>query len=344
MHSAFGLHYSFDIRHSDFVIFPRMTPARLQTIEEIFHAALDCEPDQINAFLDETCAGDEVLRSKVEALLASHQRAGGFIETSAVGITTRIIENGQADLLVDRTIGHYKISKRIGTGGMGDVYLATDMTAGRKAALKLLPERFTGDAERLKRFQQEAHAVVGLNHPNILTVYEIGEDHSTYYIASELIEGETLRQRLMRGRMEVGEAIDVAIQVASALAAAHEAGIVHRDIKPENIMLRPDGYVKVLDFGIAKLAESTFAEATADEAESVTLAGTNLGSILGTVRYMSPEQARGAPVDKGTDIWSLGVILYEMVTGHAPFAGDTPGEDMSSILEKEPPPPTTYNQ
>ena len=234
-----------------------MTPARLQTIEEIFHAALDQEPDQVSAFLDTTCEGDELLRRKVEALLASHQRAGGFIETSAVGITTRIIENGQADLLVGRTIGHYKISKRIGIGGMGEVYLATDMTAGRKAALKLLPMRFTGDAERLKRFQQEAHAVVGLNHPNILTVYEIGEDHSTHYIASELIEGETLRQRLMRGRMEVGEAVDVAIQVASALAAAHEAGIVHRDIKPENIMLRPDGYVKVLDFGIAKLAESS---------------------------------------------------------------------------------------
>ena len=319
-----------------------MTPARLQTIEEIFHAALDQEPDQISAFLDTACEGDELLRRKVEALLASHQRAGSFIETPAAGITTRIIENGQADLLVGRTIGHYKISKRIGTGGMGEVYLATDITAGRKAALKLLPTRFTSDAQRLKRFQQEARAVVGLNHPNILTVYEIGEDHSTHYIASELIEGETLRQRLVRGRMELREAVDVAIQVASALAAAHEAGIVHRDIKPENIMLRPDGYVKVLDFGIAKLAESAFAEATADGAGSMTLAETNLGSILGTVRYMSPEQACGAPVDKRTDIWSLGVVLYEMVTGHAPFTGETPGEVMASILEKEPPPLTNY--
>src|SRR5213080_4888206 len=182
-----------------------MTPAQLQTVEEIFHAALDQEPDQVARFVDTACEGDELLRREVEALLASHQRAGGFIETSAVGITTRIIENGQADLFVGRTIGHYKISERIGTGGMGDVYLATDMTAGRKAALKLLPTRFTADTERLKRFQQEAHALVGLNHPNILTVYEIGEDHSTHYIASELIEGETLRQRLMRGRMEVGE-------------------------------------------------------------------------------------------------------------------------------------------
>src|SRR6266536_4240 len=236
---------------------------------------------------------------------------------------------------------------------MGEVYLATDIVAGRKAALKLLPLRFTGDAERLKRFQQEAHAVVALNHPNILTVYEIGEDHSTNYIASELIEGETLRQRLAHGPMQLSEAVDIAIQVASALAAAHETGIVHRDIKPENIMLRPDGYVKVLDFGIAKLAESAFADATADGAGSMTLAETNLGSILGTVRYMSPEQACGAPVDKRTDIWSLGVVLYEMVTGHAPFIGGTParsatalqagpGEVMTSILEKEPPPLTSY--
>src|SRR5213594_827767 len=293
MPSSFGLHYSFVIRHSDFVIFPNMTPARLQTIEEIFHAALDQEPDQVARFVDTACEGDELLRRKVEALLASHQRAGSFIEIPAAGIATRIIENGQADLLVGQTIGHYKISKRIGAGGMGEVYLATDITAGRKAALKLLPTRFTSDAERLKRFQQEERALVGLNHPNILTVYEIGEDHSTHYIASELIEGETVRQRLMRGRMQLREAIDVAIQVASALAAAHQAGVVHRDIKPENIMLRPDGYVKVLDFGSAKLAESAFAEppsqcfgvpgATADRQGPMTLIGTILGSVLGTV-------------------------------------------------------------
>jgi TolB-like protein/Tfp pilus assembly protein PilF len=183
--------------------------------------------------------------------------------------------------------------------------------------------------------------VVGLNHPNIVTVYEIGEDHSTHYIASELIEGETLRQRLMRGRIEVGEAVDVAIQVANALVAAHETGIVHRDIKPENIMLRPDAYVKVLDFGIAKLAEQQVPLTTPRD-EALSLVETNLGSILGTVRYMSPEQACGAPVDKRTDIWSLGVVLYEMATGHAPFTGDTPKEVMSSILEKEPAPLTHY--
>jgi len=316
-----------------------MTPARLQTIEEIFHAALDQKSDRIGAFLNTACEGDELLQRKVESLLASHQRADSFIETSTVGITTRIIENGQADLLVGQTFGHYKISKRIGSGGMGEVYLATDMIAGRKAALKLLPLRFTGHAERLKRFQQEAHAVVALNHPNILTIYEIGEDHSTHYIASELIEGETLSQRLTRGRMELSEAVDVAIQAASALAAAHQAGIVHRDVKPENIMLRPDGYVKVLDFGIAKLAEQELPTSMPKD-EALFLVETNLGSVLGTVRYMSPEQARGGHINKSTDIWSLGVVLYEMVIGHAPFSGDTPKEVMSSILEKEPPPLT----
>jgi serine/threonine-protein kinase len=321
-----------------------MTPARFQTIEEIYRAALDQEPSKISAFLDKACKGDADLRRKVEALLSSRERASTFIETSAVGLATRIIQNGQPDLLVGQTFGHYKISESIGTGGMGEVYLATDIVAGRKAALKLLPLRFTGDAERLKRFQQEAHAVVALNHPNILTVYEIGQDHSTHYIASELIEGETLRQRLMRGRTQLSEALEIAIQIASALVAAHEAGVVHRDVKPENIMLRPDGYVKVLDFGIAKLAESAFAQATVDGAEPMTLAETNLGSILGTVRYMSPEQASGAPVDKSTDIWSLGVVLYEMVTGHEPFSGDTPREVMTSILEKEPSPLKSYNK
>lgn len=313
-----------------------MTPARFQTIEEIFRAALDQKPDQVSPFLDRACEGDELLRRKVEALLASREQAADFIETSAVGLATKVIQNQQADSLVGQTFGHYKISKRIGTGGMGEVYLATDVTAGRKAALKLLPMRFTGDAERLKRFQQEAHAVVALNHPNILTVYEIGQDHSTHYIASELIEGETLRKGLMRGRMELSEAIDVAIQVASALAAAHEAGIVHRDINPGNIMLRTDGYVKVLDFGIAKLAEQE-APATIPKEEALLLVETNVGLVIGTVPYMSPEQACADPVDKRTDTWSLGVVLYEMVTGHQPFTGDRPIDVMASILEKEPP-------
>jgi len=318
-----------------------MTAARFETVEQIYHAALDQEPDQISSFLDNACKGDEVLRRKVEALLSSRERAASFIETSAVGLATKVIQNQQPDSVIGQKIGHYKISESIGTGGMGEVYLATDVVAGRKAALKLLPLRFTGDAERLKRFEQEARAVVGLNHPNILTVYEIGEDHSIHYIASELIEGETLRHRLARGPLQLIEAVDIAIQVASALAAAHQAGIVHRDIKPENIMLRPDGYVKVLDFGIAKLAEEEL-PAVIPRDEALLLVETNLGAVLGTVRYMSPEQACGELVDQSTDIWSLGVVLYEMLTGHTPFTGDTSQDVMFSILEKEPPPLTKY--
>jgi serine/threonine protein kinase/predicted Zn-dependent protease len=312
-----------------------MTP-RLETIKEIFHAALDCERDQLSAFLDRSCAGNEVLRGEVEELLAAHRQAGNFIQTSIAAVAVSIIENGQRELLVGQTIGHYKILERIGSGGMGEVYLASDIIAGRKAALKLLPMRFTGDMERLKRFQQEARTLVGLNHPNILTVYEIGTHNSTQYIVSELIEGETLRQRLMRGGVKLSEVIDIAVQVASALAAAHEAGIVHRDIKPENIMLRPDGYVKVLDFGIAKLAEEEVPVTTSTE-EALLLVETNLGSILGTVRYMSPEQARGGSVDERTDVWSLGAMLYEMITGVPPFGGDTPRKVMASILETEQP-------
>ena len=319
-----------------------MTSPRLQLVEEIFHSALDREPAEIGAFLDTACEGDALLRSKVETLLALQKRAGGFLETPAVGLATKILQNTSPDLLAGQRIGHYELSQRIGSGGMGEVYLATDITAGRKAALKLLPTRFTGDAERLKRFEQEARALVGLNHPNILTVYEIGEDRSTHYIASELIDGETLRQRLDRGPMEMEEAVDVGIQVASALVAAHEAGIVHRDIKPENIMLRPDGYVKVLDFGIAKLAEQEVPATMAKEA-AVSLVETRLGSIFGTARYMSPEQALGEAVDNRTDIWSLGAVLYEMVAGRAPFRGETAGEVMTLILEAEPPPLTNYN-
>src|SRR5437762_2501700 len=318
-----------------------MTPARFQTIEEIYRAALDQEPEQRDAFLDSACKGDAALRRKVEALLSSRQRADGFIESSAVSLAAKLIQNGHGQSLVGYTIGHYKICESIGAGGMGEVYLATDTVAGRRAALKLLPLRFTGDAERLKRFEQEARAVVGLNHPNVVTVYEIGEENSIHYIASELIEGETLRDRLTRGSLQLSEALDVAIQIASALTAAHRAGIVHRDIKPENIMLRPDGYVKVLDFGIAKLAGQEV-PVTLPRDEALLMAETNLGSILGTVRYMSPEQASGVPVDKSTDIWSLGVVLYEMVTGYAPFTGDTPQEAMSAILEKEPPRLTSY--
>jgi serine/threonine protein kinase/tetratricopeptide (TPR) repeat protein len=318
-----------------------MTLPQLQIIKEIFQGALDCEPDRVSAFLETACQGDKILRHEVEALLTAHQQAGNFIEAPIAGLAANIIQKGQTGLLIGRTIGHYKISKRIDAGGMGEVYLASDITAGRKAAIKLLPAHLTGDAERLMRFQQEARVIARLNHPNIVTIYEVGADNSTRYIASELIEGETLRQRLARGRMQVGEVIEISIQVAAALAAAHSAGVVHRDVKPENIMLRPDGYVKILDFGIAKLAEQELPETMAQE-EAVKLVETNVGSILGTVSYMSPEQARGAPTDKRTDIWSLGVVLYEMAVGRAPFTGDTSREVMDTILAKEPLPISHY--
>src|SRR5438270_6915009 len=314
---------------------------RLQTIEETFHAALECEPNRLSSFLDTRCAGDTALRTEVEALLASHRKEETSVEISIAACAANILESERLGPRVGETIGHYRILKPIGAGGMGEVYLASDINAGRTAALKVLPAHLGSNMERLRRFEQEARAVAGLNHPNIMTIYEVGADNSRRYIASELIEGETLHERLARGRVEIREAIEIAIQVATALAAAHSAGVVHRDIKPQNIMLRPDGYVKVLDFGIAKLAEREVLPSVPED-EALKLVETNAGSILGTVSYMSPEQARGAHVDKRTDIWSLGVVLYQMITGHAPFAGDTPGETMSSILEKEPPPLTNY--
>src|SRR5437764_3291371 len=310
-----------------------MAPA-LQTIEETFHAALDCDPDQLSAFLDMRCAGDEGLRTKVEALLASHRKAETSVEISISAVAANIIGNGQPDSLIGATIGHYRILKRIGAGGMGEVYLASDINVARTAALKVLPAHLTDNTERLRRFEQEARAVAGLNHPNIMTIYEVGGDDSTRYIASELIEGETLHERLAHGRMELHDAIEIATQVASALAAAHTAGVVHRDIKPQNIMLRPDGYVKVLDFGIAKLAEQELSP-TITEAKALRFMETNVGSILGTISYMSPEQARGVSADKRTDIWSLGGVIYEMIAGHPPFTGDTPREVISSIVENE---------
>ncbi len=318
-----------------------MTPGQLQTIEEIFHAALNSEPDELGTFLDTTCAGDAALRMKVEAMLASDQKEETFVETSIAAVAANLIDSREPEPLIGETIGHYRILRRIGAGSMGEVYLATDINVRRNAAVKVLPPHLTGNIQRLRRFEQEARAIAGLNHPNVMTIYEVGADKSRRYIVSELIDGETLHERLVRGGMELSEALEIAIQVANALAAAHSAGIVHRDIKPQNIMLRPDGYVKVLDFGIAKLAEREVPpEELTDEA--LTLVETNVGSILGTVRYMSPEQARGAPVDKHTDIWSLGVVLYEMITGYAPFTGETARELMSSILEKEPPPLVRY--
>ncbi|HEX6625714.1 MAG TPA: protein kinase, partial [Pyrinomonadaceae bacterium] len=241
--------------------------------------------------------------------------------------------------LVGRTIARYRVLSLVGAGGMGRVYLAEDTGLGRRVALKLLPAHFTHDKEQVRRFRQEARAASALNHPNILTVHEVGEADGTEFIATEYVEGETLRACLARARCGVGEALDVAAQIADALVAAHEARIVHRDIKPENVMLRRDGYVKVLDFGLAKLTESLTAPPTPEpEAATRSVVRTNPGVVMGTAEYMSPEQARGLAVDTRTDVWSLGVVLYEMVAGRRPFGGETHGDMIVSILEREPAP------
>ena len=219
---------------------------------------------------------------------------------------------------------------------MGEVYLAQDTRLGRKIALKLLPPEFTIDAERVQRFEQEARAASALSHPNVCVIHEIGDtEDGRRFITMEYIEGITLRQRMAQKRLTLMEALDVAAQIAAGLAAAHAAGIVHRDIKPENVMLRDDGLVKVLDFGLAKLTRAD--HETDTEALMRSMVKTGSGMIMGTVAYMSPEQARGLAVDSRTDIWSLGVLLYEMVAGRAPFAGATPSDMLVSILEREPP-------
>ena len=238
-------------------------------------------------------------------------------------------------------LGHYEIRSRIGAGGMGEVYLAEDTKLRRKVALKLLSADLTKDADRLRRFEQEAQAASALNHPNILVIYEIGTEGDAHFIATEFIEGETLRQHLHRERRSIHDSLDIAAQVASALSAAHRAGIIHRDIKPENIMIRPDGYVKVLDFGLAKLTEQR-SSSIDTEAPTVANANTDPGTVLGTLNYMSPEQARGKPLDARSDIFSLGVVIYEMIAGRAPFEGETSSDVMSFILHKEPPPLARY--
>jgi serine/threonine protein kinase len=217
---------------------------------------------------------------------------------------------------------------------MGEVYLAEDSRLGRKVALKLLPVRFTQDLERVRRFEREARAASALNHPNIITIHEIGQVDDTHYIVTEYIAGQTLRQVLFT-QMQPLAALDVAVQAASALSAAHEAGIVHRDIKPENLMLRPDGYLKVLDFGLAKLTEAQ-AAASDDKALTVADSETEAGVVMGTVGYMSPEQVRGQKVDARTDIFSLGVVLYEMLAGRAPFAGISNADVLAAVLQTEP--------
>lgn len=313
------------------------TADRWQKVEEIFYAAIERDSALRPAFLDEACGEDEELRSEVESLIAAHERPGDFIDTPAYKVTGAFVEDSASQSRMGSLVGHYRIIGQVGRGGMGEVYLAEDSQLGRKAALKFLPAGIANNESSLKRFEQEARAASALNHPNIITIYEIGEAEGAHYIAAEMIEGETLRRRLSREKIPPGQAIEIAAQVASALTAAHQVGIIHRDIKPENIMLRPDGLVKVLDFGLAKLTEPT-GHASGSIQERVARVDTEPGLVMGTLTYMSPEQARGRDIDTRTDIFSLGVVLYEMIAQQQPFEGDTPSDVIASILKVAPPP------
>jgi Tol biopolymer transport system component/predicted Ser/Thr protein kinase len=310
-----------------------MTPERWQQAKEIFSRAIQYEPTQRSAFLSKVCGEDEAMRLEVESLIAAHQEPGSFIDSPAYELAAEMLAPDQ-ELAPGQSIGHYEVLTLLGKGGMGEVYLALDANLRRKVALKFLPSYFTKDRDRLRRFEQEARAASALNHPNILTIHEIGEAEGRRFIATEYIKGETLRQRMAAGRLKAVEALNIAEQIASALTEAHAAGIVHRDIKPDNIMLRSDGLVKLLDFGLAKLTEQEYAR-PADSTNAPVM--TSAGVLMGTVRYMSPEQARGLPVDARTDTWSLGVVLYEMVGGRAPFVGDTPSDVIVGVLEHAPP-------
>src|SRR2546423_1761991 len=235
-------------------------------------------------------------------------------------------------------LGNYEIHHQLGAGGMGKGYFSRETRLGRLLAFKILSPALTTNKAHLHRFEQEARATSTINHPNILTIYEIGNFDSTIYIAAEFIDGLTLRQRLQQDVIRTAEALNVAAQVSTALVMAHEKGIVHRDIKPENIMLRKDGYVKVLDFGLAKLVEGNGRRQTGSEDPTVTNIDTDPGSVIGTIAYMSPEQLRGQKIDGRTDIWSLGVVLYEMASRCLPFNQPNKSDLIVSILEREPPP------
>ena len=235
------------------------------------------------------------------------------------------------------TLGQYEIVSSLGAGGMGEVYRAKDTKLGREVALKFLPKEFTRDAERLARFEREAHVLASLNHPNIAAIHDLAEDHGTHFLVLELVEGEDLAERLSRGPIPIEDALPLALQITDALEGAHEKGIVHRDLKPANVMVSPEGKVKVLDFGLAKAwEESPGSDADLTHSPTLTAHMTQAGVILGTSSYMSPEQARGKPVDKRTDIWAFGCVLYEMLTGRAAFPGSDITEILAAVIRAEP--------
>jgi serine/threonine protein kinase/tetratricopeptide (TPR) repeat protein len=311
-----------------------LSPERWHIVERVFHEALSLPPAERTSFVSSSCGDDDDVRREVEVLLAADSSFD-----DSLGLLERAAANWTADsapaTMAGSDIGGYRVVSLLGEGGMGEVYLADDLSLGRRVAVKLLPLPFTSDAARLRRFTEEARAASALNHPNIITVHHIGEFDRRRYIVTEFIDGETVRSRLARGPLPETEAVDIAVQAATALRAAHEAGIVHRDIKPENLMLRRDGYVKVLDFGLAKLAPDERL-ATAGAAPPGT-PRTGVGAVLGTPHYMAPEQAKGAVVDARADIFSLSVVLHEMVTGALPgesSGGPKPSPDLARALAR----------
>src|ERR1051325_9276585 len=305
-------------------------PQRWQQVKKIFDGALELHGAEREAYLNSACEGQNEVREEVDSLLRSYEVAGSFMEAPAIAELDPKLAPGQR-------VKHYQIVNLIGEGGMGEVYLANDTILGRQVALKVLPTFVSKDPERLRRFTQEARAASRLSHPNVCVVHEIGEtDDGRPFIAMEYVEGVTLRQRIRNQAMKLGDVLDIAIQIAEGLIAAHEAGIVHRDIKPENIMIRPEGYVKILDFGLAKLTERHQSATTTTM--PTLLFHSPPGVVIGTAAYMSPEQARGVAVDERTDIWGLGVVLYEMASGRAPFTGETPTDVVVAIVERDQPP------
>jgi serine/threonine protein kinase len=306
-----------------------MTPERWRQIEDVLQSALDRPPEDRPSFVDHACTGDIELRLEAQSLIEAHESADDFIEQPAIAQDSSVLLADTVESHIHREIGPYTIVERLSGGGMGEVYLARDRRLGRLVALKILPAYFVADDVRLNRFQREARAASALNHPNILTIHEVGDDDGIPFIATEFIDGLTVRQLIERNHLRVDEVIEIAEQIASALSAAHAAGIIHRDIKPENVMRRSDGLIKILDFGIAKLIEH-------EQPTSNTRLQTEVGVVMGTVDYMSPEQARGLAVDERTDIWSLGVVIYELLTQRRPFTGPTRMDSIVAILEREP--------
>lgn len=325
-----------------------MTPERWKQVDELLDAALERTPSARPRFLDEACGADAELRAEVASLLAAHEQAKDFIEAPAFEVAARRVADDATGASVadapefasGTRIGRYEILSLLGMGGMGEVYLAHDARLNRNVALKLLPAAFTQEQERVDRFAREARLISALNHPNIITIYDIGHDAERHhhYIATEFIDGLTLRELIRTARLATNKTLRIARQICEALAAAHGAGVVHRDIKPENIMVRPDGYVKVLDFGLAKLIQPGASHDSQPLSVFDTQAHTRAGSVMGTVKYMSPEQALGDAVDHRTDVFSFGVVLYEMLAGTPPFAGKTAAATFDLILHHTPAP------